>query len=52
MGSFHFNIRDEYLPAAVRDIQVAVNAGTLEAPSGIYGSTVACTAKYTVVENH
>jgi len=52
VGSFHYNIRDEYLPAAVRNIQVAVNAGTEAAPSTGYGSTVACTAMYTVVENH
>lgn len=49
-GQFHYNIREGELPAATRYIQVAVNAGTQAFPGG-YGSTVACTAKYTIIAN-
>ena len=50
-GSFHYNIASGDLPAEIRQIQLAVNTGTLPAPSTIYGVTVAATVKYTLIAN-
>jgi len=50
-GAFHYNIANSDLPAATRNIQLAVNTGTEPAPSTAYGVTVAATMKYTIIAN-